>query len=83
MNRDEFIKWLSEKSSYSRSFRNDDSDWRELQNYAEYIWDELTVNENTVIFNWEEWYFGGREYRSSEYSFEEFIERYENFELRN
>jgi len=46
-------------------------------NYAEYIWDELTVEDDKVIFNWEEWEWGGINYRSRECSFDEFAELYE------
>ena len=83
MNKDEFVKWLDD-SSFSRSFSiNDNDNWEELQNYAEFVFDYLEVNENSVTFKWEEWFWGGRENKSTEYSFDEFIERYNNFELRN
>jgi len=81
MKREEFIEWLRN----STSFENDGlglDNWRELMNYAEYIWDELTVNENSVTFNWEEWYWDGRDYRTSEYTFDEFKDRYNNYSLK-
>lgn len=51
-------------------------------NYAEYIWDELTIENESVLFRWEECGWGYTEYRTREYSFEEFIERYTNYELK-
>jgi hypothetical protein len=77
MNRTEFINWLENKSGLSRRNDNSDDEWRELMNYAEYIWDELTVEDDKVIFNWEEWEWGGINYRSRECSFDEFAELYE------
>ncbi len=82
MTKIEFISWLENKTGLSR--RNDDSDdeWRELMNYAEYIWDDLTIEDDIVIFNWEEWYFGGINYRSRKCSFDEFVDLYERDELK-
>jgi hypothetical protein len=79
MNKDEFIEWLN-STSFEKA--GSDSSYRDLMNYSEYIFDYLEVNENTVTFTWEEWYWGGRDNRTSEYSFEEFIERYNNYELK-
>ena len=62
MNRIEFIVWLENKSGLSRRNDDSDNDWRELMNYAEYIWDELIVESDKVIFNWEEWEWGGINY---------------------
>jgi hypothetical protein len=50
--------------------------------YAEYVWDELIVEDDKVIFNWEEWVFGGINYESRECSFDEFIELYESSNLK-
>ena len=69
-------------SGFERISPNSDENWKELINYAEYIWDRLEVNDDKVIFNWEEWYWGGKDYKSTEYSFKEFIERYEADELK-
>lgn len=82
MNRIEFINWLETNSSLSRTNDNSDNEWRELMNYSEYIWDELTVEDDKVIFNWEEWEWGGINYRTRECSFDEFIMRYDNYELK-
>jgi hypothetical protein len=82
MNRTEFINWLETKSGFNRKNINSDEYWRELINYAEYIWDELTVEDDKVIFRWEEWKWGSMDYRNREYSFKEFVELYENDELK-
>jgi hypothetical protein len=80
MNRNEFIEWLKNKSGFIRSYNNSDNEWRELRDHAEYIWDELTVEDDKVIFNWEECEWGGTNYRSC--SFDEFIELYECYGLK-
>lgn len=82
MNRDEFIEWLKFTSGFEQKWLDSDNEWRELMNYADYIWDELTVEDDKVIFYWEEMYWGGSNSRSEEYSFKEFIRRYESFELK-
>lgn len=81
MNKKDFIDWLSSYTAYERTYSGDD-EWRELMNYAEYIWDELTIENESVLFRWEECGWGYTEYRTREYSFEEFIERYTNYELK-
>lgn len=83
MKKADFIDWLYNTSSFERTNANYEDEWRELQNYAEFIWDELTVEETTVTFTWEEFSWGSRETKSEIYSFEEFIERYAAFTLRN
>lgn len=82
MNRDEFINWLTYKSGFTKKSENYDNEWRELMNYAEYIWDELTVESDKVIFNWEEWIWGGVNYKSRECTFEEFITLYDSYNLK-
>jgi len=78
MNKIEFINWLENKTALSRKNDNSDDEWRELMNYAEYIWDELyIIEDNKVIFNWEEWEWGGIYYRNRTCSFKEFVELYE------
>jgi hypothetical protein len=59
-----------------------DDEWRELMNYADYIYDELTVNADNVTFRWVEYEWGGRNYLSRECDFDEFIERYESYNLK-
>lgn len=83
MERSDFIKWLKEKTSYESKWSNGDSEWRDLMNWAEYIWDELYVEEDKVIFSWEDWEFDEVEYRTNNYSFEEFVELYESGRLKN
>ncbi len=78
MNKDEFVEWLNSSSFEKCS----DNEYRELMNYSEYIFDYLEVKDDTVTFKWEEWYWGGKSDRISEYSFDEFVERYNNYELK-
>lgn len=82
MNRSEFIKWLDEKSGLTRESDNSDSYWKELMNYADYIYDELEVDEDKAIFKWERMYWGGSEWERNEYSFDEFVEKYETYSLK-
>jgi len=84
MKRNEFIEWLETRSGFSKewSAENNDTWWKELVDYGEYIYDELSVETDNVTFMWEEFYWGGRETKSRELSFEEFIERYNNYELK-
>ena len=82
MKREEFIKWLDEESSFRREFKNDDNRWEYMADYADYRFDYLEVEEDKIIFKWEELYWGGSSMRNDEYSFEEFIEKYEKCELK-
>ncbi len=82
MNKTEFINWLETKTGFSRSYKSD-NEWRELIDYAEYIQDELTVEDDKVIFNWEEWEQGGINYRNRECTFDQFVELYESYGLKN
>jgi hypothetical protein len=81
MKREEFVKWLDEKSGFKREFTSDD-DWEEMVDYADYRFDYLEVKEDKVIFRWEELYWGGSSMRNDEYEFEDFIRKYEDYELR-
>jgi hypothetical protein len=83
MNRLEFIDWLEHSSGFERTNNTFDNEYRELMDYAEYVWDELTVEDDKVIFRWEEWYWGGINYRNRECSFDEFVEMYDNYNLKN
>ena len=82
MKRTEFIEWLETRSGFSKSWKTIDTEWRELVDYGDYIYDELTVNDDNVTFIWEELYWGGRSTKTIELDFEEFIERYNNYELK-
>lgn len=85
MKKEDFIKWLDEKSGFKREFtigNCSDDYWEEMVDYADYRFDYLEVEENKVIFKWEELYWGGSSMRNDEYGFEDFIEKYEKYELR-
>lgn len=82
MNRIEFIEWLENKSGFSKTNDNCNTEWRELMNYAEYIFDELIVENDKVIFYWEEWEWGRINYRCRECSFDEFVSLYECYSLK-
>ena len=80
MNREEFIEWFEKTVSYDSG---NDSDrnigyYRELVDYADFVFDEYNINDDTVEYCYEEYYWGGREYIKREFTFDEFKERYEN-----
>lgn len=82
MKRDEFIKWLEENSGFSRCYTDSDNSWKEEMNYENYVYDYLEINNDNVEFSWENWYWGGIENRIDNYSFDEFVERYNNYGLK-
>jgi len=81
MKKEEFIKWLEEKSGFSRN-SSDDNSWKEEMNYADYIYDYLDIENDYVEFTWEEMYWGGSNINTNKYEFEEFIEKYESESLK-
>jgi hypothetical protein len=82
MNRQEFINWLDTMSNMTRYLLSGDDEWQELVDYEDYVYDELTVNAATVTFRWVEFEWGGRNYRSRECGFDEFIELYTSYDLK-
>lgn len=53
MKREDFIKWLDEKSGFKRESIIGgclDDYWEEMVDYADYRFDYLEVEENKVIF---------------------------------
>ena len=50
--------------------------------YANYVYDDLDVLENEVEIVWENQYRGGFSLEKNKYSFEEFVERYNNDSLK-
>jgi hypothetical protein len=81
ISRNDFIKWL-EKSSFERETQNFDDHWRQLIDYADYIFNYLEVLENSVIFRWETEEDEETIYHEEEYSFSRFIEKYESHTLK-
>lgn len=79
MKREEFVEWLEKESCYSR---RSDYYWVYLVDYADYIWDEVRVYEDKVVFVYEDRYFGGSSIESVDYIFEEFIKCYNNDSLK-
>lgn len=78
MSKEEFIEWADSK------FGKDGSEsYRDLVDYAECIYDYIDVEGDRVFFRWERRYWGGMDYVNDEYSFEEFIYRYQNYQLRD
>lgn len=75
MEKDILIKWL-ENNCWEKWSENE---YRYLMNYAEYIFDWVYINDDKIELRWEEWYWGGIEYKSKDFdNFEEFKEFYEN-----
>ena len=81
MTKEEFIVWLDKTSSYTREGRGDD-DWRYMTDYADYTFDYIEIEGDKVILRYEEKHWGYTSYEQVRYSFEEFIERYNNDTLK-
>ena len=82
MTREEFIKWLEMETYFDRENDDDDTEWEFMVDYADYVWDKLKVEEDKVIFDWEEISWGSKEYKRDEYSFDEFVAKYKADELK-
>ncbi len=79
MEREEFINWMNNSTSYES---NGYESWREMVDYADCRYDDIDIEGDKVIYRWEELYWGGRSYESREFTFEEFIEAYNNDSIR-
>jgi hypothetical protein len=73
MNKSEFIEWIENSTSFVKGIL---FDYEDLINYAEYDFNYLTIEEDKVIFIWEEKYWGGSTTQRDTYTFEEFVELY-------
>lgn len=82
MTREEFIKWFSENTGFSRESENSDDYWRYMVDYADYRFDYVEIESDKVIYRWEELCWGGSNYENREFSFEEFVEAYKNDSIK-
>jgi hypothetical protein len=82
MTKEEFIKWLENNTSFERKYNYSDTDWKYMVDYADYIFDELEILDDKVIFSWEYRTFGDTEYKKDEYTFDEFIDKYNRDTLK-
>ena len=82
MTRSEFIKWLNEETTYFNDSLTLDEYWKNEVDYVNYIYDEVEVKENTVIFKWERMNWGGSEIEKNEFTFVDFVDRYKNYNLK-
>jgi hypothetical protein len=83
MNREEFIKWLETETDFERKYDRDNWDiFHRMVDYADYVFDEVEVNDDNVIFSWEYRTFGDTEDKKDEYSFDEFVDRYKKDTLK-
>jgi hypothetical protein len=73
----EFVKWFELNAGFSREGIGDDY-WRYMVDYADYRFDYVEISEETVIYRWEELYWGGSELKEKIFTFEDFIEAYKN-----
>ena len=53
-----------------------------MVDYADYRFDYVEINEETVEYRWEELYWGGSSMESRTFSFEEFIIAYNEDSIR-
>ena len=79
MNKLEFIEWLESSTSFVKSIVYD---YEDLMNYAEYTFNYLSIKEDKVEFisTWRD-DEDNLDTEEDTYTFEEFIERYENYTL--
>lgn len=80
MKKEEFIEWFKSNTCYERC-GNDDS-WRYMVDYADYRFDYIDIESDCVTYSWEELYWGGSSSERREFTFEEFIEAYNNDSIR-
>lgn len=83
MTRTEFVSWFKEKAGFEKESLLDVNEtyWRRMIDYADYIFDYVEINEESVVYKWENMYWGGSTLETREFTFEEFIEAYENDSL--
>lgn len=79
MEREEFINWMNNSTSYES---NGYDSWRYMVDYADYRFDYIDIEGDMVVYRWEELYWGGRSCESREFTFEEFIEAYKSDSIR-
>jgi hypothetical protein len=82
MTREEFVKWFAENACFSKESESSDVYWRNLVDYADYIFDYVEIESDKVIYKWEELYWGGSSYENREFTFEEFVEAYKNDSIK-
>ena len=82
MKREEFLKWLESDTCFSCGWGSDFS-WRYEYDYENMIIDYLDVDEDEVTLSFEEWYWGGIDYRKKTFTFDEFVEAYKNDSYRS
>lgn len=61
MTREEFVKWFAENACFSKESESSDVYWRNLVDYADYIFDYVEIESDKVIYKWEELYWGGND----------------------
>lgn len=77
MNKEEFKNWLESETSFSNILKDGIVYEREVS-YDLCINDYIYVYDDYVTFCWNELYFGGCNYNTGDFKFEEFIYNYEN-----
>lgn len=77
-----FIIWLENHTSFERQYKDTFIHWKNLVDYGEYTFDYLEIRARKVLFTYEKKSWGETEEITTEYSFKEFIEKYENNELK-
>ena len=54
-----------------------DSYWRRELSYSDLIYDYIEVEDNEVVYRWEEMYWGGSSFESRRFEFSGFVEAFE------
>ena len=83
MTREEFVKWVKTSSGFENesSLGLRDSYWRRELDYADLIYDYLEIEENKVVYKWDEMYWGGSDFRSRTFEFSDFVAAFETDDI--
>lgn len=80
MTKEEFKKWFDVNTCYERD--GDEYSYRDMVDYADYRYDYISIEENSMVYRWEDLYWGGSNWEEREFTFEEFIEAYKNDSIK-
>lgn len=78
MTREEFVTWFDSNVGFEKESRDSDYAWRNMVNYEPLRYVYVRIDENKVVYSWEELYWGGSDWREREFTFDEFVEAYKN-----
>jgi hypothetical protein len=78
MTREEFVEWFDSNTLFEKDCMIGDFSWRYEANYEPLMFEYVSINEENVLYSWEELYWGGSSWKEREFSFDEFVEAHKN-----